>query len=85
MAVNEVILNGTTLIDLTDDTVSAGVLLRGYSAHMADGTVITGTMFAGYPSSVSVTDGLALTTQDGDPITAQDGSAVYGQEVYAKL
>ncbi len=43
MACNKVIYDGSTLIDLTSDTVKAGSLFKGVTAHMADGTVITGT------------------------------------------
>ncbi|MBQ7491182.1 MAG: hypothetical protein IJT76_01080 [Clostridia bacterium] len=45
MAANKVVLaNGTTLIDLTSDTVAAGSLLSGATAHDASGAAITGTM-----------------------------------------
>lgn len=43
MAVNKVIYDGTTLIDLTSDTVEADKLLTGYTAHDKSGTTITGT------------------------------------------
>lgn len=42
--VNKVVLsNGTTLIDLTADTVVADKLLKGYTAHDKSGALITGT------------------------------------------
>ena len=44
MAVNKVIYGGSTLIDLSGDTVTADKLLAGYTAHCADGTAITGTL-----------------------------------------
>lgn len=44
MAVNKVIYGGSTLIDLSGDTVTADKLLAGYTAHGADGTAITGTL-----------------------------------------
>ena len=37
-----VLANGTVLIDLTADTVSASILLDGYTAHGANGAPITG-------------------------------------------
>ena len=41
---NKVVLaDGTVLIDLTGDTVTAAKLLYGYTAHAADGSTITGT------------------------------------------
>ena len=43
MATNKVVYSGRTLIDLTDDTITEEALLRGYTAHKADGTQIVGT------------------------------------------
>ena len=42
MAVNKVVYNSRTLIDLTADTVSKDTLKKGFTAHQADGTMITG-------------------------------------------
>lgn len=42
MATSKVIFGGETLIDLTADTVKADKLLKGYTAHGADGEVING-------------------------------------------
>lgn len=43
MAINKVIYDGTTLIDLTSDTVEAAALLSGYTAHDMAGESIIGT------------------------------------------
>lgn len=43
MAISKVIYGGTTLIDLTTDTVTEDKLLKGITAHGADGEKITGT------------------------------------------
>lgn len=43
MAVAKVILNGTTLIDTTQKTVTASTLLQGETALKNDGTDVTGT------------------------------------------
>lgn len=43
MAINKVIYDGRTLIDLSGDNVTADKLLSGYTAHGADGEAITGT------------------------------------------
>ena len=52
--VNQVAVNGTTIIDLTSDTVTAASLLSGYTAHDASGTQITGTLpFVTYHTSTS--------------------------------
>lgn len=43
MGVSKVIYGGETLIDLTADTIKADKLLKGITAHGADGEGITGT------------------------------------------
>lgn len=43
MAISKVIYGGTTLIDLTADTVTADKVLKGATAHGANGEPITGT------------------------------------------
>lgn len=43
MAISKVVYGGNTLIDLTADTVIKDKLLKGYTAHGADGEPITGT------------------------------------------
>lgn len=47
MAVNKVIYDGRTLIDLTGDTVTPETLAEGVTAHNAAGEPIIGTMAAG--------------------------------------
>ena len=42
MAISKVIYGGNTLIDLTADTIKADKLLKGFTAHGADGEMITG-------------------------------------------
>ena len=44
MAVNKVVYNGETLIDLTSDTVEPGSLLNGVTAHDKAGNKITGSV-----------------------------------------
>lgn len=43
MEVNKVVYGGNTLIDLTNDTVTADKLLKGTKAHNAAGAQIEGT------------------------------------------
>ncbi len=43
MGKSKVIYGGQVLIDLTSDTVEADKLLKGYTAHGADGEPVTGT------------------------------------------
>lgn len=47
MGVNKVMYGSETLIDLTEDTVTADKLLSGYTAHNAAGELITGTFSGG--------------------------------------
>ena len=44
MAVNHVIINGETVVDLRNDTVSADKLIKGVTAHDKTGAAITGTL-----------------------------------------
>lgn len=43
MAISKVVYGGDVLIDLTADTVKADKMLKGYTAHGADGELVTGT------------------------------------------
>ena len=57
MAISKVIFGGETLIDLTADTVKADKVLKGYTAHGADGEKITGTCnFDADTSDANATD-----------------------------
>ena len=42
--VNKVVKEGTTLIDISSDTVTADKLLSGYTAHDASGASVTGSV-----------------------------------------
>lgn len=64
MAVAKVILNGTTLIDTTQKTVTAGSMLNGVTALKNDGTDITGNIASKSSSDL---------TASGDTITAPAG------------
>ena len=44
MAVNHVIINGETVVDLRNDTVSVDKLIKGATAHDKTGAAITGTL-----------------------------------------
>ena len=44
MPIKKVIYGATTLLDLTDDTVSAQHLETGYTAHDASGETVVGTL-----------------------------------------
>ena len=49
--VNQVIVNGETILDLTNDTVTANDLAKGVTAHDKSGTEIVGTVEVGSPAS----------------------------------
>ena len=55
MAISKVILNGNTLMDTTDKTVTAANLLSGYTALKNDGTTVTGEYVAPTPTLQSKT------------------------------
>ena len=68
MAFSKVILNGTTLMDVTQDTVAADKLLSSYTAHNAAGVQITGTATAGGEVTITEVQNTTGTTGviDGD-------------------
>lgn len=64
MAISKVSLNGTVLIDVTADTVTAARLVSPYTAHKADGTQITGSMGNAVGSN-SISGGAVTCTNSG--------------------
>ena len=78
MAANKVVFGNKVLIDLTGDTVTEEALLKGYTAHKADGTIITGTAFAGYPNEFVFLDNIE--DSSGNPIK----ETIQGQIIYRK-
>lgn len=83
MATNKVVYSGRTLIDLTGDTVTEETLLRGYTAHRADGTQIVGTAFADYPERYSFLD--PLQDSNGEKILDNSNNVLQGETVYKKV
>lgn len=67
--ISKVVYGGETLIDLTADTVKAEHLIKGYTAHGADGEIITGT------------NEWDSNTQDA---TAADSEILTGKTAYVK-
>lgn len=64
MAVSKVILNGNTLMDTTQKTVTAASMLNGITALKNDGTDITGSIASKTSSDL---------TASGDTVTAPAG------------
>lgn len=71
MSVNKVDVNGVTVLDLTQDSVTPATLKKGETAHDASGTAIVGEMESGAPSlqSKSVT----YTENGTNTITPDEG------------
>lgn len=65
MAYSKVILNGTTLMDVTADTVAAATLLSGETATKKDGTKITGTLTQKTETTLTATDNGTYTPASG--------------------
>lgn len=82
MAANKVVFGNKVLIDLTGDTVTEEALLKGYTAHKADGTIITGTAFAGYPNEFVFLDNIQ--DSSGNQIKDSSGKTIQGQTIYRK-
>ena len=66
MAINKVIYGGTTLIDLSGDSLaSASQLMQGVTAHDRTGALITGTATGGGGSVTQDQDGYIVLPPDG--------------------
>lgn len=61
---NKIVLNGETLIDLTADTITAQSLLKGFTAHGADGKKIVGLYEAAATAGLNATYGEITPTSD---------------------
>jgi len=82
VAVNKVIMNTTngeeTLIDLTNDTVTADTLAEGVTAHAADGSTITGVAptTAVLYTAQTLTDAQQQQARDNIGIDIQRGTGI---------
>ena len=78
MAVNKVIYDDTTLIDLTGDTVTAAKMLSGTTAHDKSGAVITGTIATKTSSNLSAS-GATVSVPAGYYASAASKSVATGK------
>lgn len=77
MAISKVTLNGDTLMDVTQDTVTASKLLSGETATGADGEGVTGTIVTRTSSNMTVS-GATVTAPAGYYATAANKSVASG-------
>lgn len=75
MAVNKVVYDGETIIDLTDSTVSPASLAEGATAYDASGTKVTGTM----PTS-SVLYGKSQNLTEAQKAQARENIGALGED-----
>ena len=84
--INKVEFGGTTLMDLTEDSVNASNLLEGETAHNAAGAPITGTAKQGHiiqnPAGTSMTQRGTLQLED---MHLEDDNTVGSEKTKAKV
>lgn len=73
---NKVTINGTTYIDLSEDTASAETIINGYTAHDRNGEAIVG--------AVTIPTKTSDLTNDSGYITGMY-IAAYGKSTYAEI
>lgn len=70
---NKVVFGNKVILDLTSDTVVPGALLKGYTAHNASGTKITGTYEPPQPVLITKSVTANGTYKASDDIPAANG------------
>ena len=91
MAVNKVVYGDTTLVDLTNDTVTSETLLEGYTAHKANGESVTGAVVTAAPSDVdpivdgTASAGSATTYSRGDHVHPTDTSRASSTHMHGNI
>ncbi len=87
MAISKVVYGGSTLVDLTADTVSAGQLASGVTAHDATGQAITGTaeITETHTVTLSTSKPTSSNGSEGDVWLVGSGSKTDGDNVGYEL
>lgn len=80
MAINKIVYDDRTLIDLTPDTITADKLLNGYTAHDKSGSPITGTLSTQTKSATPSTTEQTITPDNGKLLSSVSISAIQTQE-----
>ena len=57
MAINKVVYGNSTLIDLSNDTITVSDVVSGVTFHLKDGTTGSGTIVNGNNLDYGITDG----------------------------
>lgn len=86
MAVNKVIYDGTTLVDLTDNTVTSDTMLAGVTATDRSGEQITGT-YVDEDTTYTLTKSgntITLTGSDGSTTSVTDSNTTYSTMTQAQ-
>lgn len=77
---NKVTFAGKTLIDLTEDTVTADKILSGYTAHDKSGKKITGTFLNNYSPSFDLVNNIQ--DDDGNNLLDNNLAVLNGVVIY---
>lgn len=77
---NKVVLGGSVLIDLTQDSVTADSLLSGVTAHDKSGNIITGTLLSDFKSEIELPD--SITDSSGNSLLDSSGASITGARKY---
>ena len=82
--INKVVFNGETLIDLTNDTITAEDLIGGVTAHDKSGNAIVGTLEVNEGGDTTAEDGLidaTLREYSNDRVTTIRAYAFYANSL----
>ena len=79
---NKVVVNGETILDLTQDTVEPSSLLKGTTAHDKSGAQVTGTYEAPVTSVNRKTGAVVLSASDVGAVGLSGSDNIAGNKVF---